>query len=160
MPGPAGRRQELAGLLLARAGARDPGGVAQGLQRGFAVEDRVHFGPRIQPFGLLIATRIDLPRVHQRFVGRLKIVEAERETATQRVFRYAVAVLGHAARHAGDGEVGLGRAQIDQFDPVSVRREGLNALLFLVNRQNYRLRCCRQQQQVLTNREVYRHHAL
>ena len=28
---PAGRRQELAGLLLARAFARDPGGVASGL---------------------------------------------------------------------------------------------------------------------------------
>jgi hypothetical protein len=46
MPLPAGRRQELAGLLLARAGARDPGGVAPGLQNGFGVEDLAHFGPQ------------------------------------------------------------------------------------------------------------------
>jgi hypothetical protein len=44
MPLPAGRRQELAGLFLARARLGDQGGVAQGLERGFAVEDRVHFG--------------------------------------------------------------------------------------------------------------------
>lgn len=47
MPLPAGRRQELAGLLLARAFARDPGGVAQGLQGGFAVEDAAHFSCRL-----------------------------------------------------------------------------------------------------------------
>ena len=42
MPLPAGRRQELAGLLLARAGARDQGGVAPGLQDGFGVENLAH----------------------------------------------------------------------------------------------------------------------
>lgn len=44
MPLPAGRRQELAGLLLARAFARDPGGVASGFEDGFSVEEGVHCG--------------------------------------------------------------------------------------------------------------------
>ena len=46
MPLPAGRRQELAGLLLACAFARDPGGVASGFQNGFSVEEHLHFSPQ------------------------------------------------------------------------------------------------------------------
>ena len=46
MPLPAGRRQELAGLLLARAVLRHLGGAARGLQRGFVIDQHlVHRGP-------------------------------------------------------------------------------------------------------------------
>jgi len=47
MPLPAGRRQELAGLLLAGAMLGHLGGAARGLQRGFVVDQHlVHRGPQ------------------------------------------------------------------------------------------------------------------
>ena len=53
MPFLAGRRQEFAGLLLARAVFGHFGGPAQRLQRGFAVEERLfHRGPQSSSSGV------------------------------------------------------------------------------------------------------------
>lgn len=57
---PAGRRQEFAGLFLARAVLGHLRRAAEALLEGFAVEDQAHFGSQIQQFGQIIVTSVDV----------------------------------------------------------------------------------------------------